>query len=302
MCRFFWIYIWNIYVRNILWCIYWERSSGWSLRIILQHGGGGARSETRPLAPPPPCWRLILLDTQAQQYGGGCEVEEKDEVDLTKQSHVSGSGWYLKVRSSSFFSRCSFYPPLFFLPTSEGQTLTPTCCSSSLTKGTISEPHWFKASISWLCFPHPELLIGTLAIEIPRANKKAGGEEISRIFWILVKILVLRLLSSKFFCFLCQNFLNSRKQVSFHKNKTCLNLKCVLTLLSDFYVTLQCLCRVAHQENKLIHLLVSSSLLMYTTSIASCKLKQNHSVLIVLISGLEANKQHLKNVYFSFVF
>lgn len=119
-----------------------------------------------------------------------------------KQSHVSGSGWYLKVKSSSVFSQCSFYPPLFFLPTLEGQTLTPTCCSSSLTKGTIYEPHWFKASISWLCFPHPELLIGTLAMKIPRANKEQEGKkretwERQNIFWILVKILVLHLLSSE---------------------------------------------------------------------------------------------------------
>lgn len=64
------------------------RSSGWSLRIILQHGGGGAR-RMRPLAPPPPCWRLILLDTQAQWYGGGCEVEDRDEADLTLRFRVT---------------------------------------------------------------------------------------------------------------------------------------------------------------------------------------------------------------------
>lgn len=52
---------------------------------FLQHGGGGARRK-RPfflLAPPPPRWRLILLDTQAQQYGGGCEVEEREKADST---------------------------------------------------------------------------------------------------------------------------------------------------------------------------------------------------------------------------
>lgn len=184
------------------------RSSGWSLRIILQHGGGGARSETRPLAPPPPCWRLILLDTQAQQYGGGCEVEGKGRGGSNRlnQNHVSGSGWWSKVSVSSLFSQRSFYPPLFFLPTFQGQTLTPTCCSSSLTKGTISEPHWFEASISWLCFPHPELLMGTLAMKIPRANKEQEGKNercgkgrtfLFFFFWILVKILALHLLLSE---------------------------------------------------------------------------------------------------------
>lgn len=147
-------------MRNILWCIYWVRSSGWSLRIILQHGGGGAR-RMRPLAPPPPCWRLILLDTQAQQYGGGCEVEEREEVDLTwvMQSHVSGSGG---VNSpSSFF--LIFFTLHSSFTTWEGQMPTPTCCSSSLTKGTISEPHWLECRNSWLFF-HPKLLIGTLAM------------------------------------------------------------------------------------------------------------------------------------------
>lgn len=181
------------------------RSSGWSLRIILQHGGGGARSETRPLAPPPPCWRLILLDTQAQQYGGGCEVEGKGRGGSNRlnQNHVSGPGWWSKVSVSSLFSQRSFYPPLFFLPTFQGQTLTP---SSSLTKGTISEPHWFEASISWLCFPHPELLMGTLAMKIPQANKEQEGKKremwerqnfSSFFFLILVKILVLHLLLSE---------------------------------------------------------------------------------------------------------
>lgn len=62
-------------------------SSGWSLRIIFQHGGGGAR-RMRPLAPPPSCWRLILLDTQAQQYGGGFLVEHGEEVELKLRNRV----------------------------------------------------------------------------------------------------------------------------------------------------------------------------------------------------------------------
>lgn len=83
MCRSLNLYMKYIYAEYFMVYLLRVRSSGWSLRIILQHGGGGAR-RMRPLAPPPPCWRLILLDTQAQQYGGGCEVEEKEEVDLAR--------------------------------------------------------------------------------------------------------------------------------------------------------------------------------------------------------------------------
>lgn len=70
MCCSLNLYMKYIYAEYFMVYLLRVRSSGWSLRIILQHGGGGAR-RMRPLAPPPPCWRLILLDTQAQQYGGG---------------------------------------------------------------------------------------------------------------------------------------------------------------------------------------------------------------------------------------
>lgn len=138
MCRSLNLYMKYIYAEYFMVYLLRVHSSGWSLRIILQHGGGGAR-RTRPLAPPPPCWRLILRDTQAQQYGGGCEVEEMDEVDLTWR--------YSQVNSPSFF------PLIIFtlhssLITWEGQMPTPTCCSSSLTKGTISEPHWLECRIA----------------------------------------------------------------------------------------------------------------------------------------------------------
>lgn len=248
------------------------RSSGWSLRIILQHGGGGARSETRPLAPPPPCWRLILLDTQAQQYGGGCQVEGRGRGGSNRlnQNHVSGPGWCLKVRSSSLFSQRSFYPPLFFPPTFQGQTLTPTCCSSSLTKGTISEPHWFEASISWLCFPHPELLMGTLAIKkFPEPiksrrerNKRCGKGRTFLFFFfffrILVKISALHLLllwnSSSFSC--ARTFVTAGNRSHSTKIRHASTLSAFLhdsqifTWLCDAW------------SGKLTNLLVSSSLLI----------------------------------------
>lgn len=77
MCCSLNIYIYEIYICGIFYGVFIEsvRAAGVSASI-LQRGGGGARRE-KPWAPPLPCWRLILLDTQAQQYGGGCGVEER---------------------------------------------------------------------------------------------------------------------------------------------------------------------------------------------------------------------------------
>lgn len=146
----FFKFIYEIYICGIFYGVFIEsvRSSGWSLRIILQHGGGGARS-MRPLAPPPPCWRLILLDMQAQQYGGGCAVEEGDEVDLTWRYRVVYQvvvDIYTSTVPSHFLNTHIYLHSSF--TTWEGRMPTPTCCSSSLTKGTISEPHWLESRIA----------------------------------------------------------------------------------------------------------------------------------------------------------
>lgn len=148
MCCSLNLYMKYIYAEYFMVYLLRVHSSGWSLRIILQHGGGGAR-RMRPLAPPPPCWSLTLLDTQAQQYGGGCEVKEREEEDLT---------WGFRAVCTAAVDICGLtlpppflnklYPPLFFFTIWQGQMPTPTCCSSSLMKGTISEPHWLECRIA----------------------------------------------------------------------------------------------------------------------------------------------------------
>lgn len=108
------------------------------------------------------------VDTQAQQYGGGCKVEQRAEAGSTCSGAVSGA--------LVDYSQVSFPPPSFpecfwtlrsSLTTREGRMPTPTCCSSSLTKGTISEPHWLVSN-SWLFTP--SCYIGTLAMSIPWAS------------------------------------------------------------------------------------------------------------------------------------
>lgn len=116
---------------------------------FLQHGGGGARRKRPFLAPPPSCWRLILLDTQAQQYGGGCEVEERGEADLTcRRAQCVRRRLIFAGRLSLLLSLIILFSLHSSFKTWEGQTPTPTCCSSSLTKGTISEPHWLECRIA----------------------------------------------------------------------------------------------------------------------------------------------------------
>lgn len=155
MCRSLNLYMKYIYAEYFMVYLLRVRSSGWSLRIILQHGGGGAR-RMRPLAPPPPCWRLILLDTQAQQYGGegGARWRKRGVEggsDPVIQSHASGSSsGRLSLLPLFFFSLVMFFILHSSFTTLEGRTPTPTCCSSSLTKGTISELTW--VSNSWLFF------------------------------------------------------------------------------------------------------------------------------------------------------
>lgn len=162
MCRSLNLYMKYIYAEYFMVYLLRVRSSGWSLRIILQHGGGGAR-RMRPLAPPPPCWRLILLDTQAQQYGGGCEVEEREEVDLTwwYRAGVSGSG---SGQLSLLLFLNILYPPLFFY-----HPRRPNANPHMLQLISDEGNHFWTTltwvSNSWLFFFfHPKLLIGTLAM------------------------------------------------------------------------------------------------------------------------------------------
>lgn len=173
MCCSLNLYMKYIYAEYFMVYLLRVRPSGWSLRIILQHGGGGAR-RMRPLAPPPPCWRLILLDTQAQQYGGGgARWRDGEEADLTLCDTESCIRLWLMFRGQLplllyliFFTPCSSFtiwegqmPHLLQLISDEGKHFWTT-----LT--------WVLNS--WLFF-HPKLLIGTLAMWIPPSQFKAGG-------------------------------------------------------------------------------------------------------------------------------
>lgn len=72
--------------------------------------------------------------------GGG---KGRGGFDRVIQSHVSGSGGQLSLLL--FFI---FFTLHSSFTTWEGQMPTPTCCSSSLTKGTISETVWLECRIA----------------------------------------------------------------------------------------------------------------------------------------------------------
>lgn len=155
MCCSLNLYMKYIYAEYFMVYLLRVHSSGWSLRIILQHGGGGAR-RMRPLAPPPPCWRLILLDTQAQQYGGGCEVKDGEEEDLTWWFRAGQLFFFLFLKnlSSTFFfffnhlKRPNANPHMLQLISDEGNHFWTTLTWEKLT----------------FFFFNPKLLIGTLAM------------------------------------------------------------------------------------------------------------------------------------------
>lgn len=166
MCCSLNLYMKYIYAEYFMVYLLRVRSSGWSLRIILQHGGGGAR-RMRPLAPPPPCWRLILLDTQAQQYGGGCEVEEREEADLTLRYRIVYQvliDIYWSTPPPPFLDL--LYPPLFFYHLRRPKCQPPHVAAHLWRR----EPflNHTDLSVGSLTFffspPHPKLLIGTLAM------------------------------------------------------------------------------------------------------------------------------------------
>lgn len=124
MCRSLNLYMKYIYAEYFMVYLLRVRSSGWSLRIILQHGGGGAR-RTRPLAPPPPCWRLILRHASTTIWrgvrGGG---KRGGGFDLAMQRCVSGAGWCSQVNSPSSFSEC-FLPSTLLLPPEKAKRQPP---------------------------------------------------------------------------------------------------------------------------------------------------------------------------------
>lgn len=163
MCRSLNLYMKYIYAEYFMVYLLRVRSSGWSLRIILQHGGGGAR-RTRPLAPPPPCWRLILRHASTTIWrgvrGGG---KRGGGFDLAMQRRVSGSGWCSQVNSPSSFSECFFYPPLFFYH-QRRPNVNPHMLQLISDEGNHLWTTLTWVLNSWLFFfAHPKLLIGTLS-------------------------------------------------------------------------------------------------------------------------------------------
>lgn len=153
-------------MRNILWCIYWEcvQAAGVSASCSGMAGAEpGGRGRLSP--SPPPCWRLILLDTQAQQCGGG-----------GVGGGGKGGGVSLVLFLKKFLTLRSFTTPRKREREKKKSAKSPTCRSSSLTKGTVSEPHWlFKCRIADFFFfflSQTKLLIGT---KIPRASRQTDG-------------------------------------------------------------------------------------------------------------------------------
>lgn len=161
------------------------RSSGWSLRIILQHGGGGAR-RTRPLAPPPPCWRLILLDTQAQQYGGGCEVEERGRggFDLRIRSQCTRLWWGIPRTTLPPPFSWNSVPSTLLVPPQKAQRQPPHVAAHLWRREPFlnhTDLCWIADFVFFFCFRF--CLFSSQAanwyashVKIPpRANFRAGG-------------------------------------------------------------------------------------------------------------------------------
>lgn len=111
-------------------------------------------------------------------WGGG---KGGGGFDPVIRSRVSGSGRLFLLLFLIFFTLHSS------VTTWEGQTPTPTCCSSSLTKGTISEPHWLECRIADFFFSSqaanwyvshensPSQLKGRWE-SVKKKNEKAAGE------------------------------------------------------------------------------------------------------------------------------
>lgn len=161
MLFFRFIYIWILYMRNILWCIYWEcvQAAGVSASFS-QRGGGGACCGVRRYAPPPPCWRLTLLDTQAQQCGGGGGGVTRWSREVGEAVGHSHS-LLLDLSCPTLFYR---HPRWLNASPAPAPTLPrpPTkCCNlTSLTKGNIYEQDWLACRVAECHFSlHPQQLL-----------------------------------------------------------------------------------------------------------------------------------------------
>lgn len=86
----FFKFIYEIYICGIFYGVFIESVFK---RLESPHhiAAWWGRSQEDEAFSPSPSMLTPYSDTQAQRYGGGCEVEDGDEADLTLRYRVSGS-------------------------------------------------------------------------------------------------------------------------------------------------------------------------------------------------------------------
>lgn len=235
-------------MRNILWCIYWKcvQAAGVSASFCSMVGAEPGRWGLKPL--PLHVDALFSETRKHNNMEGGVRGGGRGRGGFglgVIHGHVSRSDYIKRSSPPSVFTWSSLSPrPSFTIRESQMPHLLRLISDEG--KHFWTTLTWVLNS--WLFFPHPKLLIGILAMWIPRASSRQVGGRLNsgggkkgrcwkgRILQITVNfcsvgvsfVLLICLFAFLFsFFFPCAIFTAVTDLIP--QEKTCLSLKCVLS-------------------------------------------------------------------------
>ena len=154
MCRSLNLYMKYYMCGNILWCIYWECVQAAGVSASHFAAWWGRSQEDEAFSPSPSMLTPYPSRHASTTIWRGVRGGGKGRRRAWPGRAEPCIGFWSAFESappSSFFLY-NLFPSTLLFNTLGGPTPTPTCCSSSLTKGTISEPHWPECRIAEFFF------------------------------------------------------------------------------------------------------------------------------------------------------